>query len=347
MNPSMPTDQEIARELRGALRAEAERIAPEPALQRILARAHEGDRARTDRSRTERRRRWLPALAGAVATAGIAAAAIVIFAPSDEPTGPAQPPPCAVEVREGCPVDLAVYFSRSSGNELVSAGVTVTSSGNVGLDAVQALLDAKSKGGFANLWQGYATAQERPIAQVNDVTHAGGVITTDFDRQLTTGLANLEGDGTGFGRTPLQQLVLTVQSALRTDDPVLITVNGEPADEAFGERLTGPVDGEPERISFIRPESPTQGEVVASPVAITGESQTFEGNVRWSITQDGEIVRQGFTTGGGFDAYAPFSFKATLPPGEYTLKLWEPNAASGAEAWTDEYYVAYLDFTVE
>jgi hypothetical protein len=343
MNPPTPTDHEIARELEAALLAEAERITPDPALHRILARAHEGERPRVDR-----RRRWLPALAGTVATVAAVAAAIVVFAPSDDPSRPIEPPvSCAVEVREGCPVDLAVYFSRSSGNELVSAGVTVTSSGNVGLDAVQALLNAKSRGGFANFWHGYATTQERPIAQVNDVTRAGGVITTDFDRPLTTGLANFEGDGTGFGRIPLQQLVLTVQSALRTDDPVLITVNGEPADEAFGERLTGPVEGEPERVSFIRPESPTQGEVVSSPVTITGESSTNEGNVRWSVTQAGEIVKQRFTTGGGNDGYAPYSFEVTLDPGQYTLKLWEPTAASGAEAWTDEYYVAYIDFTVE
>jgi hypothetical protein len=342
MNTPMPTDHEIGRELQVALRAEAEQITPDPALHRILARAREGERPRADR-----RRRWMPALAGAVATAGVAAAAVVIFAPSDDPAGPTQPPPCAVEVREGCPVDLAIYFSRSSGNELVSAGVSVTSSGNVGLDAVQALLDAKTRGGFDNFWHGNATVQERPIAQVNDVTHAGGVITTDFDRQLTTGLASFEGDGTDWGQIPLQQLVLTVQSALRTDDPVLITVNGEPADEAFGERLTEPVEGEPERISFIRPESPTQGDVVTSPVTVAGESQTSEGNVRWSVTQDGEIVKQGFTTGGGHDAYAPFSFEVTLPPGEYTLKLWEPTGASGAEAWTDEYYPAYIDFTVE
>jgi Immunoglobulin-like domain of bacterial spore germination/Sporulation and spore germination len=343
MNPSMPTDQEIARELRGALRAEAERIAPEPALQRILARAHEGGRARTDRSRAERRRRWLPALAGAVATAGIAAAAIVIFAPSDEPTGPAQPPPCAVEVREGCPVDLAVWFQTPGGNELISGGFTVSSVGNVGIDAVQTLLTEQPPR-FSNPWPGLADV---PVAQVNSVRHDDGVVTVDFDRQLQAS-ASMEGANSPLGELTVQQLVLTVQSALRTDDPVLITVNGEEADEAFGYPLDGPEPADWSLVSGIRPDRPTQQSVVESPVTVSGTSTTNEGTITWSITRSGDRLRQDFVTDGGSSGtYAPFEFDIDVPPGDYTLKLWEASTASGAEAWTEEIGVVYIDFTVE
>lgn len=345
MTPPMPTDHDLETELRAALRADAERITPEPALHHVLARAHAGDGPR----RARQRRRWLPTLAGAVATAGVVAAAVVFFAPSDDPTGPVEPPPCAVEVREGCPVDLAVYFLTPSTEDVVSASVTVTSSGDVGLDAVQTLLDTRSRGEFKNIWHGFdAMGQDAgPIAQVNEVTHADGVITTDFDRQLLSPLASVESSDPTFAEVAVQQLVLTVQSALRTDDPVRITVNGEPASEAFGQPLSQPVQADWSLVAGIRPEAPQQDATVSSPLTITGTSDTFEGNVLWEVTRDGEIVREGYTSGGANGLYDSYRIRVELDPGDYTVKLWEPNQASGAEAWAAESSVTYTDFTVE
>jgi Immunoglobulin-like domain of bacterial spore germination/Sporulation and spore germination len=348
MSTSMPTDHEIERELERTLAAEAERATPDPALQRILARAHEGKRPRT-----ERWRHWRPILAGAVATAGIAAAAVVIFAPSEEPKGPETlqgPAPCAVEVREGCPVDLALSYLRSDLEATVSVGVTVTSSGNVGLDAVQALLDARSHYPAAvNPWHGYDTIppDAGPIAEVNDVAHADGVVTVDFDRPLTSNLPSIQQSSPEAGRAILQQLVRTVQSGLRTEDPVRITIDGEPAGEAFDIRLPDRIDVDAALIDGIRLEQPEQEATLASPVVVSGESTAFEGTISWSVTETGRQVRRSFTTGGANGKYAPFEFEIELPPGSYTLKLWAPNVASGAEAWTDELSVVYVDFTVE
>jgi hypothetical protein len=339
MNTPMPTEHEIEAELRAVLLAESERITPDPALHRILERAHADDRPTTAR----RRRRWLPAVAGAVATAGIAAAAVVIFAPGDDGSRPNVNEPTASEevtLKTGEEVDLAVWFQTGDG-QLISGDFTVTSTGDVGVDAVQLLLQERPRG-MINPWAGVMNPPI-PVAQVNDVSHDGDAVTVDFDRQLNQ-LASLASPE--LGRPVVQQLVLTVQSALRTDDPVLITVNGEPADEAFGYPLSGPVAADWSLVSGIRPTSPTQGETVSSPVTITGESSTFEGNVLWEITSDDRVAKKSYTTGGAYGLYSTFTIKAELPPGDYTVKLWEPNTASGNEAWTDEMSVVYVDFTV-
>lgn len=340
MTTPTPTDGEIAEELTSVLRSEAERVTPEPALQQILARAHEAGPTKSIRRRGGG---WLPVIGGVVATAGLAAAAIVIFNPDDQKTTTEPAVSCAVEVQEGCPVDLAVWFQTSGVQpELLSGGFTVQSEGNVGVDAVETLLTERPAR-MINPWAGIMDEAE-PIAQVNDVTHEAGVVTVDFDRPLDQ-LTAL--NSPVFGEPAVQQLVLTVQSALRTDDPVLITVNGKPADEAFGYPLPGPIQADWSLVSGIRPESPAQGDTVSSPVTVSGTSSTSEGNVVLTITQDGQRVRQEFTIGGNLGEYRPFEFTVKLPPGDYTLKLSEPNTASAPESWTDELSVVYIDFTVE
>jgi Immunoglobulin-like domain of bacterial spore germination/Sporulation and spore germination len=339
MTTPMPTDEEIAEELAAVLRSEAERVTPEPALPQILTRAHQAGPTRS----TRRRGGWLPVIGGAVATAGLAAAAIVIFAPDEQRSTTEPSVSCAVEVRQGCPVDLAVWFQTGGVQpQLLSGAFTVRSEGNVGVDAVQALLTERPAR-MINPWAGVMD-QPQPVAQVNDVTHDGGVVMVDFDGPLDQ-FASL--GGPRFGEPTVQQLVLTVQSALRTDDPVLITVNDQPVDEAFGYPLSGPVEGDWSLVLGIRPESPEQGSTVANPVTVTGQSSTLEATIQWSVERDGRVVDENFDTGGGLGEYFPYRFRLNLPPGDYTLKLWEENLASGAEAWTAELAVVYIDFTVE
>jgi Immunoglobulin-like domain of bacterial spore germination/Sporulation and spore germination len=340
MTTPTPTDEEIAEELATVLRSEAERVTPEPALQQILTRAHQSRRSRP----VMKHRRWLPMLAGAVAAAGVVVAAIVVFAPSEDRTTPEPALSCAEQVHEGCPVDLAVWYRTPGGGQLISGGFTVRSTGDVGVDAVEALLNGRVAR-FGNPWSGLGSGQPQPIAEVNDVTHADDAVTVDFDRPLSAS-ASLEGDGGSFGELTLQQLVLTVQSALRTDDPVQITIEGSPATEAFGVPLSDPLQADWSLVSGIRPATPAQGETVSSPVQVTGESSTLDATMQYAVLQDGEVVDEGFATGGA-DRQEPYSFQLELPPGEYTLKLWEENLATGPEAWTREIALVFTDFTVE
>jgi immunoglobulin-like protein involved in spore germination/sporulation and spore germination protein len=349
MNTPTPTDREIAEKLASVLRSEAERVTPQPALRQILTRAHEEN---PTKSTPRRGRGWLPVIGGVVATAGLIAAAILIFSPGEEQRTTLPPAEtCAVKVHEGCPVNLAVYFAMDTG-KVHSAGVTVTSSGNVGLDAVQALLSTPSHPAYNNYWHGYDTIppDSGPIAKVNDVTHSQAVITVDFDRPLTTNLASMQ---SSLARTILNQLVFTAQSALRTYNPVVITIDGKPAKQAFGMPLTNPGTGTVHALSApltqvegIRPESPRQHQAVTSPVTFTGQSTSFEGTLQWEITKNGEVVKKGHDKGGSNGIYGRYSITAKLAPGEYTFKLWEPNQASGAERWADQLSVIFTDFRV-
>lgn len=245
-------------------------------------------------------------------------------------------------VAPGDKVQLAVYYVSPAG-ELVSGGFTVTSTGDLGRDAVQALLTGRQDG-FGNAWSGLLNQPEQ-VAKLRSVTHQDGQVTVDFDRNLT-GSASLEQEAS-FGELTVQQLVHTVQSALRTADPVLITVDGEPADTAFGVPLDGPVAADWSVVSGIRPQTPAQGATVSSPVEVTGESTTFEGNIVWQVERDGGVVDHGVTMGGANGEYAPYSFAVDLAPGDYMLKLWEGNPAGGREGLAPELSVVYVDFTVE
>jgi len=317
-----------------ALHADAETVRPEPALQRILARTQPAP-ART--------RRFWPVLVSAMAAGALVATAILLFGSggTDRPrTG--EPPVATTTVAPGDEVQLAVFYTNSFG-DLLSGGFRVTSTGDLGIDAVQALLNGRQEG-FGNPWSGVMGRPE-PIAEVRSVTHESGQITVDFDRELTAS-ASLEQDRS-FGQTAIQQLVHTVQSALRSWDPVLITVNGEPADEAFGVPLDGPVAADWSVVTGIRPQTPAQGATVTSPVEVSGESTAFEGTINWQVEQDGAVVDEGFTTGGSMGEYAPYAFTIELPPGAYTLKLWEENPSGGQEGLAPQTSLVYLDFTVE
>ena len=179
MNTPTPTDREIAEELTSVLRSEAERVTPAPALQQILTRAHEEGPAKSTRRRG---RGWLPVIGGVVATAGLIAAAILIFAPGEERTTLPPAESCAVKVHEGCPVDFALYLTGTDLMTLVGTDVQVKSSGNVGLDAVRALLQAKSTDTAVNPWHGWDTTppDSGPIADVNSVTQNPGGVTVDL-----------------------------------------------------------------------------------------------------------------------------------------------------------------------
>jgi hypothetical protein len=134
---------------------------------------------------------------------------------------------------------------------------------------------------------------------------------------------------------------------LRTDAPVLLTVAGAPAIEAFGEPLDGPVAADPAVAPGIRVRAPEQGVTVSSPVVVSGESTTFEGNVQWEARRGAEVVDAGFTTGGSMGEFAPFEVSIQLPPGDYTIAFWEDNAAGGTEGLARRLSPVYVDVTVE
>lgn len=94
--------------------------------------------------------------------------------------------------------------------------------------------------------------------------------------------------------------------------------------------------------------APTSGATVAGPqVEVTGTGTAFEGTLLWEVVsvETGEVGAQDFTTGGANGEIGPFAFTATVPPGTWTLRVWEPGMGEGdtAEGRRNE---ATVTFTV-
>jgi hypothetical protein len=183
--------------------------------------------------------------------------------------------------------------------------------------------------------------------EVRSVRVSNEQITVDFNRFLGVTCPANARCAAPDGQLALQQLVHTMQSVLRSDAPVLLTVAGEPAGEAFGVRLDGPIRADPSVAPGIRVSSPEQGGTVNGTVVVTGESTSNEGTVLWAAEQDGEVVKWGSTTGGSMGDFAEFKVDIGLAPGDYTITLWEENAAGEAEGLAARLSPVYLDVTVE
>lgn len=343
--------------LRDALRDRSDEIRPTPALPGILHRA-----GRSNRSRSPWRR-WAPAVGIAIASMGLVAGAVVVVGggtdggqepspPVASESGPDDTPPIddgVVTAPVGSKIPMAIYSSAQQAGtpfgDIYAGEFIITSSGDVGVDAVDALLELESERPktFCNLW----SMLNDPAVGVTSVTHSDGVVTVDLDRDVSSGdpfRDMLLACGVG---PQLQQLVHTATSALRTEDPVLVTVNGEPADAVFGEPVDGPVEPDVSALVGIRPEAPAQGAVISGPVSVTGQASTFEGNVVVRAYQDGEQVAEEIWTGPAFE-YAPYELTLKgLEPGAYTLKTFTGNAASGPDAYAKIMYPVYTDITVQ
>lgn len=71
-------------------------------------------------------------------------------------------------------------------------------------------------------------------------------------------------------------------------------------------------DGALDDAAFVFVTSPVAGQRVGPGFPVSGCSRTFEANVQWRLlARDGSVLASGFTSGGGVDGHAPFSF--TVP----------------------------------
>lgn len=220
-----------------------------------------------------RRRRIQGTLAVGVAAAVTGAIVIVTgsLSPATQPT-PADLTPAPTSWT------FDLYFTTGGGRavdptaknpggrwKLTSETVTVPNSGDQPLDIVNALVahapTVEAINGF-----NFSSNGQLPIAEVNSVTVTPKVITVDLDREVWDPYPTIScicppGDAV------MQQLVWTLDSALESTLPVLLTINSEPAGGIWGYRLDGPVYLEQEGSSIDR-ERP--GEVTTRAKALLG-----------------------------------------------------------------------------
>jgi hypothetical protein len=81
-----------------------------------------------------------------------------------------------------------------------------------------------------------------------------------------------------------------------------------------------------------------------SAVEVSGLAAAFEATVQWELKQGGKVVADGFTTAEECCTMAPYSFKVTAPPGQYTLVVHDtdPSGGEGFAPWEDTKRVTVL-----
>jgi len=322
----MSEHDDLGARLARALQEEAEAVRPEPALHPILARTR----------RPSRSRRWWPALAGAVAAGGLVAAALVVLTPgrTREPPVATQTEPTKTPPSGGA--TATVYFTNGEGR-LVPEQVAVPDTADP-MSAVEALLSASpSDPDYGNSWQVLDDPTNECLKaplSVRSVSRQGGLTTVDFDGPVDDPWTC----DVGWAFDPVafsQQLVWTVHDALDSAglggaERVVVTMDGEPVDTVLSAEVDNPIQPDPAALAPVQIESPTQGETVSSPVTVSGQSATFEGNVAWQVQEGNAIVDHGFTTSQGANGvFGAFEFTVELPPGDYTIEAYEESAEDG------------------
>lgn len=218
-----------------------------------------------------------------------------------------------------------LYFVADNGTDFVlfSEPREVSASDDLVKSALDALIThaiTPLDSDYTNLWTGGTT--------VNSVSVDGSLATVD----LTLGKLNVGASGEGRA---IDQLVWTVTTANPAITEVAITVDGKTV-----ESLAGHVDASKpftradtyDVLSPVAISVPQENHVLSSPVTITGEACTFEANVVWELSQDGNVIKSGSTTAAeACPTRSPWTIElGALAPGHYRIRAFDLSAKDGS-----------------
>ncbi len=224
----------------------------------------------------------------------------------------------------GGEADVLVYFARDEA--VATAGATVPDPAVAG-GAMTALL-----AGPDEVASDAGMSTEIPDGtRLNSVVIDNGAATVDLSGEFASGGGSLS------MQLRVAQVVFTL-TQFDSVDEVDIRLDGEAVDGIGGE---GVPSEDLTRSDFedvtplILVESPVPGATVTSPVELSGLSNTFEANVRYSVTRaDGTVLADGFTTAtAGTGTWGTFSVSVPLdgsPAGAGTVTAFEESAEDGS-----------------
>lgn len=173
---------------------------------------------------------------------------------------------------------------------------------------------------YVNLWGNGSS--------VNSVTIDQSIATVDF------GKVSLNVGAEGEQRA-IDQVVWTLTEYAPAIKAVGFTLNGETVESFAGHvDTTGTFKRaiDYEVLNPIQISSINEGAELSSPVTISGEACTFEANLLWELSQNGEVIQEGFTTASsGCPERGEWSITfADLAPGRYTITAFENSAEDGS-----------------
>jgi Immunoglobulin-like domain of bacterial spore germination len=114
------------------------------------------------------------------------------------------------------------------------------------------------------------------------------------------------------------------------------TYNGKPVDLLLYQGV--PVQRQPDDAvrAFVSITSPVEGEIVDSPVTVTGSANVFEGNLNWDLRSTGKLVDSGYAAAGSME-WKDFSIDlGNLDPGTYTIRAYETSPKDGRPTYIDD-----------
>lgn len=332
-------DDPLAARLRAALHSEADMVNPsDDGLSRI--------RAGVGHSRPWWRHPAALAVAAAVVLGLlIGGGAALLGGDNDDPTvvaGPTSSSPSTSDEAptesplpsESTPPDVSeprgfyIYYVRDDDKQLrlyreKHSGGASTQDGVVPAALAEMFETPPTDPDYTSAWPADTT--------VLDYSVSGDVATVDLSDFVSTGSAGESAS--------VQQLVYTVTANDNAVRQVRLLVDGKAPPSGHND-WSQPTARAPmaDVQGLIWLLTPTEGQIVSSPVAITGYGTAFEGTISWEVREDGADgakVAEGFTSGGSNGEFAEFSDKVDLEPGTYELRAFESSAKDGSPIHID------------
>jgi hypothetical protein len=169
-------------------------------------------------------------------------------------------------------------------------------------------------------------------ATVGAVSQDGDTIVVDLATGVHDRPTGLSSEEAGLA---VQQLVYSAQAAVGKGRlPVQLLVDGKHSDTVLGVPASEPLaaDSPDSVLAPVQVDNPTNGATVAQTFTVSGRAATFEANVVWELMQGDTVVDHGFTTAQECCTLAPYEFKVTAPPGDYTLVVHDTDESGQGRA---------------
>jgi hypothetical protein len=220
-------------------------------------------------SRARRARQGFGAVAAtAVLVAGSVAGSSLWPRPDATPS-PAPAVPSVVE--KGAEGTATVYYLLAeprfgSPSLLTSRTIAVEDTGSPGYDALHALLASEPPRGLTEGFNFAVADRSDPVVDVESVTHRDGVVEVDLTGRTHDPYPTLDLCCIPESSAVVQQLVLTVQAALDTDDPVRFNKHS-----IWFDPVPALVEADPDIV--VPPAGSSTVEEVALPTGPTGSGE--------------------------------------------------------------------------
>ena len=243
--------------------------------------------------------------------------------PSDEPSEPTSPPESSEPSVETTTVPVYFVGDTPQGPRLFREFRAVEADNP--LEEAAALMTAgeASDGDYGTAYPGGSFAS---------VEYADGTLVATLSDNAWT--KKIQGMKAKQVQLAVQQLVYTLQGVQQERAPVVVQLDGQPT-TLFGVDTTDGVDAAKQLdvLALVNVTTPEEGQGVSGSFTAEGVASSFEATVPWQIRQGDQVVKEGFSTAGGWiDKLYPWQTDvdvSDLEPGEYTFVALTDDPSGG------------------